>query len=231
MQNNPSSDIPLNTFPMAAFSTIAWWDYGISCAGSCTDFTQPSVSVSSNGRFTMSSAPARGSASATASIGLLIGPPATGTSSYGSAASTRAAPSSAAQSLSATSAAPSVTNPSTAANFASPSTSNAAGPSCVGVPQDLVAVNITDWCSSLATEGQVVGCNNQNHDGSWLSFNCNHPVPSISLQYHYPDVTLWLNISLASDSTSFTIDGTQCNSALGTVLNGCPLTSGTPLLK
>ena len=42
---------------------------------------------------------------------------------------------------------------------------------------------------------------------------------------------MWLNISLASGSTSFTINETECDAALGTVLNGCPPTSGTPLLK
>lgn len=226
---NPSSDVPSNTIPMAAFSTIAWWDYGISCAGSCTDFTQPSASVISDGGFTMSVAPASGSASTIASTG----PSATGmsTSSGSSAASISAAPSSSPQTGS-------VTNPTTTTNHFSQSTSDAAGPSCVsasslptGVPQNLVAVNITEWCSLLATEGQVVGCDNQNHDGFWLSSTCSLPLTSVALQYYYPSVTMWLNISLASGSTSFTINETECDAALGTVLNGCPPTSGTPLLK
>ena len=41
---------------------------------------------------------------------------------------------------------------------------------------------------------------------------------------------MWLNISIAS-GTQFTINQTECNNALGIVLNGCPPFSGSPLIK
>ena len=62
---NPASDVPSQTIPLAAFITTAWWDYGISCAGSCTDFTLPPSSVSSNGDLTVSSVSSVGNQSAT----------------------------------------------------------------------------------------------------------------------------------------------------------------------
>ena len=45
---NPVSDVS-NSIPLAQFSTTAWWDYGISCAGACSDFTAPAASVSGAG--------------------------------------------------------------------------------------------------------------------------------------------------------------------------------------
>ena len=98
-----------------------------------------------------------------------------------------------------------------------------------GVPQDLAQANITAWCGTLGQMGEVVGCDNKHHNGFYLSTICD--IPSIALDFDYPDVIMTLNISIAEGSV-FTVNATSCNSALSNVLDDCgPLStpSGTPL--
>ncbi|KAM0800811.1 hypothetical protein BDR22DRAFT_889161 [Usnea florida] len=71
---NPVSDVPSQTIPLAAFIATAWWDYGISCAGPCTDFTLPPSSISSIGDFSLSLASSSSSYLATIGASMTSNP-------------------------------------------------------------------------------------------------------------------------------------------------------------
>lgn len=73
--------------------------------------------------------------------------------------------------------------------------------------------------------GEGVGCDNKNHNWFYLSTSCD--IPSIALDYNYPDVIMTLNISIIQGSV-FTVNATSCNSTLSNVLNDCkPLSAPT----
>ena len=73
--------------------------------------------------------------------------------------------------------------------------------------------------------GEVVGCDNKHHSGFYLSTSC--AIPSIALDYDYPDVIMTLDISIAEGSV-FTVNATSCNSVLSNVLNDCAPKSTPP---
>lgn len=77
----------------------------------------------------------------------------------------------------------------------------------------------------------AVGCDNKPHDGFYLSTSCG--IPSIALDYDYPDVIMTLNVSITQGAT-FTMNYTACTQTLGAVLNGCApfnATAGQTLWK
>ena len=91
---NPVSDVS-NSIPLAQFSTTAWWDYGISCAGACSDFTAPAASVSGAGVSLVlasdSMTASSGSGATTSMPSSTATPSKTGSPSSGNALSTQSA--------------------------------------------------------------------------------------------------------------------------------------------
>ena len=63
-------------------------------------------------------------------------------------------------------------------------------------------------------------CENQPTDGAYLlDVKCQDFYTFTA--YYYPGVTQYFNVSLVQGNT-FSVNETECNSALSTVLNGCP---------
>lgn len=67
--------------------------------------------------------------------------------------------------------------------------------------------------------------------GYYLDNKCAIKVTQYALQYYFPGTTLYFNVSLAAGTNTYVANSSTCLSALGTILNGCPPTSGSPLVK
>ncbi|KAB8346225.1 hypothetical protein FH972_023270 [Carpinus fangiana] len=96
-----------------------------------------------------------------------------------------------------------------------------------GVPQDHVQVNVTEWCGMLGKEGEGVSVDNQHHNGIFLTSQGGLPLVNEALQYYFPNVTMYLNITLTTGS--FVITEQNCKDSMLQVLNGCPPFEKAPL--
>ena len=220
-----ATSIPAASVPPGPYVT-AWFDYGISCAGSgCGYFSTGSdvtVTAPVSGSSTATSTPPSNSASATSS------PASDSISSSSASSSASASTSSAPSSSTAISATSSV-------GVSGPSGTLSCVPStafATGVPQDQVQANLTEWCSGdLNLFKPGIGCDNTNHNGYYLDNKCTPPLLDYYLQYYFPGIIMYFNVSLVAGTDTFVANSSTCLSALGSVLNGCPPTSGSPLMK
>lgn len=92
-----------------------------------------------------------------------------------------------------------------------------------GIPRNQLATNVTDFCASMDRLGQKIGCDNQKHDGFFLSTDC--PLTTEGLLYDYTNEFAWINVTLV-EGRSFIVNSTTCNAALSKILIDClPLAS------
>ncbi|KAL8802306.1 MAG: hypothetical protein Q9182_003884 [Xanthomendoza sp. 2 TL-2023] len=77
-----------------------------------------------------------------------------------------------------------------------------------------------------------IGCDNQNHNGLWLSSLCRPAITEYWMPYIYPGgAVFYLGVSLMEGSTTYLADSETCEGAFGEVLNGCAPFGGEPLVK
>ncbi|KAL8702969.1 MAG: hypothetical protein Q9201_003852 [Fulgogasparrea decipioides] len=247
-----ASAVPAKPQPNGPFVT-AWFDYGVYCAGSnCGAFDSGSPASATDGAsgpslasFTASSKSVTGSSVLPATkpaIGTGNTAPTPAKSTSNRRAGTYTGTLFGSGSSNTVSTTFGGSNPSvatfvsskTSAAHAKLSTLSCASPSSVptSVPQSDVQRDIQAWCSGeLNLFKPSTSCDNVDRDGFWLSNKCTPKTNPYFQQFYFPGTTMYFNASLVQGTEEYLANSTTCESALEEVLNGCPPSSGDPLVK